>query len=100
MLFHAELRQILDVSTGQPCALHQHIPLFLRRRTFQVIYHMHLVNIGCEHVHLEVIKAAETSSKTKKKHTKKHTRQLIMIVNITILEANSTELLSEQHFKT
>lgn len=96
MLFHAELRQILDVSTGQPCALHQHIPLFLRRRTFQVIYHMHLVSIGCEHVHLEVIKAAETSSKTKKKHT----RQLIMIVNITILEANSTELLSEQHFKT
>lgn len=98
MLFHAELRQILDVSTGQPCALHQHIPLFLRRRTFQVIYHMHLVNIGCEHVHLEVIKAAETSSKTNTK--KKHTRQLIMIVNITNLEANSRELLSEQHFKT
>lgn len=97
MLFHAELRQILDVSTGQPCALHQHIPLFLRRRTFQVIYHMHLVNIGCEHVHLEVIKAAETSSKTKKQ---KKAHQATNNVNITIIEANSTELLSEQHFET
>ncbi|KAA8587936.1 hypothetical protein FQN60_001130 [Etheostoma spectabile] len=36
MVFNAEFRQVLDVSTGQSCALHQHISLLFRRFAFQV----------------------------------------------------------------
>ncbi len=56
MVFDTELRQVLDVSTGQPRALYQHVPLLLRRCAFQVIHHMHLVNVGGEHVNLQQTK--------------------------------------------
>lgn len=53
MVFDAEIGQILDVSTGQACTLHQHVPLLLRRFSCQVVYHMHLVNVRGKHAHLQ-----------------------------------------------
>lgn len=53
VVFDAELRQVLDVSTGQSGALHQHVSLLLSRSSCQVIYHVHLVDVGCKHVYLQ-----------------------------------------------
>lgn len=57
MVFDTEFRQILDVSTGQPRTLHQHVSLLLSRFAFQMINHVHLVNVGGKHVYLRMIKA-------------------------------------------
>lgn len=70
MLCDTEFRQILDVSTSQPGALHQHVSLVLRWFTFQVIHHMHLVNVGSKHVYLR-------SRKTKGKDTIRKTKDSI-----------------------
>lgn len=52
VVFDAELGQVLDVATGQSGALHQHVPLLLGRLAFQVVHHVHLVNVGGKHAHL------------------------------------------------
>lgn len=59
VLFDAEFGQVLDVSTGQSGALHQHVPLLLRRFAFHVIHHVHLVDVGGEHVDLRWIKQSQ-----------------------------------------
>lgn len=53
MVFDTEFRQVLDVSAGQSCALHQHVSLLLRWFSCQVIHHMHLLDVGGKHVYLQ-----------------------------------------------
>lgn len=53
MVFDAEIREVLDVSTGQSRTLHQHVSLLLRRFSCQVVYHMHLLHIRGKHAHLQ-----------------------------------------------
>lgn len=52
VVFDTEIRQVLDVSTGQSCTLHQYVSLLLGRISCQVVYHMHLLDIRRKHVHL------------------------------------------------
>lgn len=58
MVFDAEFGQVLDVSTGQSGTFHQHVSLLLSRRSGQVIDDMHLVDVGCKHVHLQEYKVS------------------------------------------
>lgn len=59
MVFGTELRQFLDIPTGESCALHQNVSLLLRRFTFQVIDYVHLVDVGSKHLHLQARKNTE-----------------------------------------
>lgn len=56
MVFDTEFRQVLDVSSGQSCTLHQHVSLLLRRLSCQVIHDVHLVDVGGKHVYLRLKK--------------------------------------------
>lgn len=52
VVFDTELRQILDITTGESCALHQNVSFLLRCFAFQVIHYVHLVDVGSKHFHL------------------------------------------------